>query len=92
MKTISGYPNYVIEMSGHIYSMKRNRYLKPFLVNDKYLVVSLRANDKTKARKVHELVLEAFVGPCPAECKPVHTDGDRTNNKLENLDYILDTA
>ncbi len=34
---------------------------------------------------VHRLVLEAFVGPCPEGMECRHLDGDRTNNRLENL-------
>ena len=90
MKTIQGFPDYVVETGGHVYSIKRKRYLKPFLVNNRFMTVNLRTGNKTKARKVHELVLEAFVGPCPAGCKPIHIDGDRANNKLENLEYMLD--
>lgn len=35
--------------------------------------------------KVHRLVLFAFVGPCPEGLECRHMDGDRTNNRLENL-------
>lgn len=40
---------------------------------------------KYKTFRVHRLVLEAFVGPCPAghECR--HLDGDPSNNALDNL-------
>ena len=89
MKRIPEYPNYIIEMSGHVFNMKRGRYLKPFLVNNRFMTVNLRANGKTKARKVHELVLDAFVGSCPAGYKPVHTDGNLTNNRLENLNWEI---
>ncbi len=35
--------------------------------------------------KVHRLVLEAFVGPRSEGLECCHWDGDRTNNRLENL-------
>lgn len=31
------------------------------------------------------MVLETFVGPCPAEHEAAHNDGSRTNNALSNL-------
>jgi hypothetical protein len=34
---------------------------------------------------IHRLVLEAFVGPCPNGFEACHNDGDRQNNRLENL-------
>ena len=36
-------------------------------------------------KKVHRLVLEAFVGPCPSGLECLHADGDPTNNRIENL-------
>jgi len=35
--------------------------------------------------RVHRLVLEAFLGPCPDKCEAIHKDGSRTNNHLSNL-------
>ena len=35
--------------------------------------------------RVHRLVLEAFVGPCPAGLECRHLDTDPLNNRLENL-------
>jgi hypothetical protein len=36
--------------------------------------------------RVHRLVLEAFVGPCPADGhEACHNDGNPSNNRLENL-------
>lgn len=36
-------------------------------------------------RKVHRLVLTAFVGPAPAGHEGCHNDGDPSNNALSNL-------
>ena len=38
-----------------------------------------------KTVRLHRLVLEAFVGPCPAGMEVCHNDGDPTNNRLSNL-------
>lgn len=38
-------------------------------------------------RKVHQLVLEAFVGPRPAGMETLHSDDDVSNNRLDNLVY-----
>ena len=49
------------------------------------LQVKPRRDNKNHPLKVHRLVLEAFVGPCPSghECR--HLDGNPTNNHLGNL-------
>ncbi|WAW11629.1 HNH endonuclease [Acinetobacter phage nACB1] len=47
----------------------------------------LRVNLGGKSRRVHQLVLEAFVGPCPKGHLVMHLDDDCTNNNLSNLKY-----
>jgi hypothetical protein len=36
----------------------------------------------------HQLVLEAFVGPRPPGQEVNHKDGNPSNNRLENLEYV----
>ena len=38
-------------------------------------------------KKVHALVMEAFVGPRPEGKEVCHNDGDASNNRLDNLRY-----
>lgn len=44
-------------------------------------------NGKRKTSKIHRLVLEAFVGPCPSGMVTRHLDGNPKNNKLNNLKW-----
>ena len=37
---------------------------------------------------VHQLVMLAFVGPCPAGMEVDHLDCDPSNNQLSNLQYL----
>jgi hypothetical protein len=37
---------------------------------------------------VHNLVLYAFVGPRPESFQTNHIDGNKTNNVLENLEWV----
>lgn len=50
-----------------------------------HLSVGLWRDGVKRNRKVHRLVLEAFVGPCPDGMECRHLDGNPTNNKLDNL-------
>lgn len=55
-----------------------------------YLRVNLtpESGGRYQTFRVHRLVLEAFVGPCPdgMECRHF-PDTDKTNNRLENLSW-----
>ncbi len=44
---------------------------------------------KTRTFRVHTLVLLAFVGPREGSMQAAHFDGDRSNNRLENLRWAL---
>lgn len=63
-------------ISGHV-----RRY--PGTGRPKCVLVSL--GRKAQSLRVHRVVLEAFVGPCPIGMEGCHFDGDPTNNNLENL-------
>lgn len=49
-----------------------------------YLTVLLVGSER-RLRFVHHLVLEAFVGPRPAQQECRHKDGNVTNNTVDNL-------
>lgn len=42
---------------------------------------------RNQPRKVHHLVLEAFVGPRPVGCEALHADDNPANNALSNLSW-----
>jgi len=50
-----------------------------------YHSVTLTSDGRNWYKKVHRLVLEAFVGPCPDDMEGCHKDGDPSNNYLGNL-------
>lgn len=90
--------SYMVSSNGEIKSMPRiatktNRKIKGKYMskcrhkNDGYLQVCLRLNDKSAVYKVHRLVLEAFT-PNP-ENKPTvnHKNGNRQDNRIENLEW-----
>jgi HNH endonuclease/NUMOD4 motif len=47
----------------------------------------LTASIFTKPKAVHQLVMRAFVGPLPEGMQVAHGNGDRKDNRLENLRY-----
>ena len=52
-----------------------------------YEVVVLRVEGKFKRFLVHTLVLRTFVGPKPPGMETRHLNGNRRDNRLENLAY-----
>lgn len=64
---------------------RRGRMLS--LCTDKrgYPATTLHADGLITAKRVHRLVLEAFVGPCPPGMEGCHNDGNTTNNHVSNL-------
>lgn len=62
------------------------RTMSPNRHPDGHLLVGLtRPGRKLRKEKVHRLVLEAFVGPCPQGMQACHNDGNPQNNCVENL-------
>lgn len=69
-------------------SLFRGKILKLWVNPNGYVNVHLSRNGKVETFRVHRLVLEAFVDPCPKgmECRHF-PDRTRTNNNLENLQW-----
>ena len=63
----------------------RERILKPENVFDGYERVCLSKNGRYKHFRVATLVYEAFNGSIPEGLEIDHINGDRTDNRLENL-------
>ena len=52
-----------------------------------YPAVNIRNNGKGKVAYIHRLVMLAFIGPRPDGLYVCHNNGDRTDNRLQNLRY-----
>ena len=48
-------------------------------------MVLCKPGRKNRTVRVHQVVLEAFVGPRPPSMEGAHWDGDPSNNRLDNL-------
>lgn len=66
--------------------------LKPYNDGGLRLRVTLSKRGSRRLFNVHDLVLAAFVGPCPEGLEGCHWDGDATNNSLTNLRWDTRSA
>ena len=72
----------------HQYRNKKLPYFLPQFTDGKgYSSVSLMRGKIGHKRRVHTLVLAAFIGPLPKGFESCHNDGIKTHNSLSNLRY-----
>lgn len=62
-----------------------DRVVSTHLDNLGYPAIGLSSNNKRVKRRVHSLMLTAFVGPRPEGMVARHLDDNRSNNIIENL-------
>lgn len=85
IRAIPGYPGYCVDNAGCVYGKDGRKRALHTKKHKPYLTVGLSIGGTTKTRLVHQLVLEAFIGPRPDGMEGRHLDGDRFNNRLDNL-------
>ena len=90
MKQIPGFPDYLADRSGAIYSVYKRypvlKQLRSELDTEGYPSIKLyRQIGKRKRMRVHRLVLETYVGKCPPGLIGRHLDDDKLNSALTNL-------
>lgn len=87
---ICGHDEYIINKEGKIYSLKTNKFLGS-TTSEGYIKVNLQDSitGEWAPQGVHRLMMETF---CPIENSSEmfvdHIDGNRSNNKLENLRWV----
>lgn len=88
---IKGFPGYKINRKGEVISYKRKtpRKLKPHIKGNGYIEYTLSPRKGVyKQVGQHRLLAEAFIDK-PEGSKVVnHKNGDTTDNRLENLEWV----
>lgn len=79
--------HYLVSDVGQVWSIRRNKVLKPKIDRYGYEVVGLSVNGRTYHRTIHRLVAQAFI-PNPGNLPTVnHINEDKRDNRASNLEW-----
>lgn len=85
--------HYAISSHGRVMRIKAGKstrvgkILKTSADGGNYLQVNLTVNGKYRMEKIHRLVCVAFIGERKPGMQINHKDGNKSNNRLDNLEY-----
>lgn len=91
---VVGYEDrYHVSSLGRLLSLKFKRGSRPgFILSNMgrsgYLYVPLCDGSAKKTKLLHRLVASAFLGPCPVGLQVNHKNGVKSDNRIENLEYV----
>lgn len=89
-KRIKGFEHYQISNEGEVMNQD-GKVLKPFRVGAGYLQVCLYRGDEKTKRYIHRLVAEAFCENPNLHKEVNHKDGNKQNNRADNLEWCSRT-
>ncbi|KKN91305.1 hypothetical protein LCGC14_0221730 [marine sediment metagenome] len=91
-RDVVGYEGlYLVSNYGRIKSLPRKttsgKVLKQMKQKSGHIFFGLSMNGNEKHHNIAKLMMQAFVGPCPADMECCHNDGNPGNNNISNLRY-----
>lgn len=89
--TMVGFPEYGINMEGDVYNLKTGKRLNG-TVDKGYVRVKLYRNGEYKRYYIHDLMAKAFMNPEFSPFVVNHINGDKADNRLNNLEIISQSA
>jgi len=84
-RPIKDFENYFVSNCGHVINTNTGKILKPHLNHNGYSVVQLYKDKKSKTKRVHRLVAEAWIANPDNLPEVDHIVADKQDNSVSNL-------
>lgn len=80
--------NYLVSKEGKVFSLLTMKEIKTFKLKLGYYAFEMRINGKRKVKYLHRALAELFVENPNNKPNVNHIDGVKTNNNIENLEWV----
>lgn len=81
------YKSYIVYSDGKVFSLARNRFLKPYISENGYERIRICYDGKFESWTVHRLVAMMFLDKAEGKNEVNHKNGIKTDNRVENLEW-----
>ena len=85
--TIKGFDNYKVSTTGRVRNIKTGKILIPFTTKGGYQMVNPSRGGVPCKLYVHRLVAEAFIPTENTNLQVNHINGNKSDNRLDNLEW-----
>lgn len=85
--TIKGFDNHKVSTTGRVMNIKTGKILSPFTTKNGYQTIALSECGKSHKKYVHRIVAEAFIPNEYSKLQVNHLNGNKRDNRVENLEW-----